>query len=32
MKKKFDFESLMEDWIIPLGIIAVVIWFILQIR
>lgn len=27
MKKRFDLEQLMDDWIIPLAILALVIWF-----
>lgn len=29
VKKKFDFEQLMEDWIIPIGIVALVVWIII---
>lgn len=27
MKKKFDFEQFVEDWVIPLCVITGVIWF-----
>ena len=27
MKKKFNLEQLMDDWIIPLAILGAVIWF-----
>lgn len=28
VKKRIDLERLMDDWIIPLGILAVVVWLV----
>ena len=29
--KKFDWQRLMDDWIIPLAVIALIVWFVVQI-
>lgn len=31
MKNRFDFERLMNDWVFPLAIVAIVVWLVIWI-